>query len=734
MANAKGAQLKEKVSGIISTAKKYWNVPPKGNYVPYKEVATLGGAGLGFNWTLTLASAIGLDGANFIVGACIGLRPFHLSIMLIVANIIGIPIALFRGWYFDNHHMKGGKFIPFLIRSAFPLVFLSTIMVWLPFENWNYITKAVVVEVFYLALQFFLCFYNEGFAYLQQIITPNAQERATVMSISQIIYSLAPSISGFLIPTIAGLTWGLNNITTYRIIFPIISVIGLVLNTIFFRKVKERLILPKKKVEYVSLLDAVREVAKNKYFWIINVASWIGFLEGAYGVTLGWSFVYSQNGDKAAWLGTANTVIGNAALWAMLLAPIAIKKLGKRNLLILCNLMNVILFIFLSFSYKNLIILCAIMFFNGFVNTFGNIYLPNINADMRDYHQWKTGVRIDGLFAPLALIGTVLSFFTGLIVPSIYEKCGVKTDYNVLYDDAIRNHLFQVLIICSIVGAILNLIPYLFYDLTEGKHQGYVNVLKVRAMFEDYGENLLDDDELIDAMEIINTARELDGQEKLAVDKSKLKAAKRMPKRSPEDKEFRKQAIHDARAEIKAVKERNSKLECMPIVMEELNKFSTVRYQKQLEEAKLTFANGELYYYEDANQIMKAAKALPKSTKEEKEIRSDAIALARIKRESAKLIEKYGIENIMIPDDAKKEEIQNREEKSVLETIKKKNDLKKYVKAESVYHRVTKPYNNARNLLIQSENYTHLAEIENLYEKVKAERTAQEQAAEPVMA
>lgn len=722
MANTKTAGLKEKVGGIISTAKKYWNTPAKGNYVPYKEVATLGVAGLGFNWTLTLASSIGLDGANFIVGACIGLRPFHLSIMLIVANIIGIPIALFRGWYFDNHHMKGGKFIPFLIRSAFPLVFLSTIMVWLPFENWNYITKAVVVEVFYLVLQFFLCFYNEGFAYLQQIITPNAQERATVMSISQIIYSLAPSISGFLIPTIAGLTWGLNNITTYRVIYPIISVFGLILNTIFFRKVKERLILPKKKVEYVSLVDAVREVAKNKYFWIINVASWIGFLEGAYGVTLGWSFVYSHNGDKAAWLGTANTVIGNAALWAMLLAPIAIKKLGKRNLLIFCNLMNVILFIFLSFTYKNLIVLCAIMFFNGFVNTFGNIYLPNINADMRDYHQWKTGVRIDGLFAPLALIGTVLSFFTGLIVPSIYERCGVKTDYNVLYDDAIRNHLFQVLIICSIIGAILNLIPYLFYDLTEGKHQGYVNVLKVRAMFEDYGEAVLDDDELIDAMEIINTAKELDGQQKVKPDKTALKQAKAMPKKTEEEKKLRKEAIRSAKAEIRKINERNDSIECTPIVIEELNKFSTLRYRKQLEAAKLTFANGDLYYYEDANQIMRDAKALPKLTKEEKEIRSDAIALARIKRESARLIEKYGIENIMIPDDAKKEEIQNREEKSVLETIKKKNDLKKYVKAESVYRRVTKPYNNAKNLIIQAENYTHLAEIEELYHRVKAEK------------
>ena len=44
------SQLKNKISGFVSTAKEYWNVPPKGNYVSYKEVAYLSGAGIGANW------------------------------------------------------------------------------------------------------------------------------------------------------------------------------------------------------------------------------------------------------------------------------------------------------------------------------------------------------------------------------------------------------------------------------------------------------------------------------------------------------------------------------------------------------------------------------------------------------------------------------------------------------------------------------------------------------------
>ena len=221
-----------KAKDFFNTAKEYWTTPPKGNYIPYKEVAALSGAGFGVNWVTLLASAIALNAANFLVGASIGLKPMDLQIMLNVANLIGMPLGIFRGWYYDNHHLKGGKFLPFLRHTAVPTALISLIFVWLPYENWEYITKAIVVEIIYLLLNVFLCFYNESYTYFQQIISPDAQERATVMSISQVIYSLAPSITNLFIPLIAGLTWGLNNIWTYRIIYPIFTVIGLIFSIV----------------------------------------------------------------------------------------------------------------------------------------------------------------------------------------------------------------------------------------------------------------------------------------------------------------------------------------------------------------------------------------------------------------------------------------------------------------------------------------------------------------------
>ena len=701
-----------KIKGLIDNIKQHWNTPSEGNYVPYKEVATIGVAGFGVNWTSHLASTIGLSASNFLVGASIGLQPMDLQIMLIIANLVGMPIAVFRGWFFDNHKMKGGKFIPIMLRTPIPIVALSTLFVWLPFENWQYNTKVIVVWIMYMIIQFFLCLYNEGWAFFQQVVTPNAQERANVMSIFQILYSLAPTLTGLIIPTVAGLTFGINNIWTYRVIYPAFTMIGLVILLVFFPKLKERIILPKRPVEYVSIVDSLCEVAKNKYFWIINSAGWIGFLEGAYGVILSWSFVYAYNGAKQTYLGLANTIIGNAALWSMALAPVLIKFMGKRNLLIAHNLINIVLMLCLIPAYKNLFLVCIIFYLNTFVNTFQNVYMANINADMRDYHQWKTGVRVDGMFGPMGLIGTVLGFGTGLVLPAIYEHMGLKDNYDVLYNDEMRNNLFNVLIICSIVGAILNLVPYLFYDLTEEKHRGYVFVLKIRAMFEDYGNGDLEDMQLIDAMKIIKGAKE--NAQKKPVDKTALKLAKKN-----KDKE----QIAKAKAELREIKRHNEFVESLPIVREELEKFNTERYKKQLESAKSTMALGEIYLYTDWNEEKILAKKLPKSTKEEKLIRSDAIKVANEKKRSAKLLLKHGKDNLIVPDASIPEEIKNREINSSKERAQAKKELKTYTKGVSVYRRITKPYNDARNLIIQAENYTHLAEIESLYESIVTGKT-----------
>ena len=341
-------------------------------------------------------------------------------------------------------------------------------------------------------------------------------------------------------------------------------------------------------------------------------------------------------------MGLANTVIGNAALWSMLSAPFVIKKIGKRNLLILANAINVFVILSLYFVYDNLILICVIWYINTFVNTYWNIVQHNISADMRDYHQWKTGVRVDGLFGPLGMIGTFIGFFTGMFYPAVYEKMGLLDDYNVLYDDNMRNNLFEVLIVFSALGAFLNLVPFLFYNLTENKHRAYVDVLKIRAMFENYSLGVLEDDELKDVMGIILQAKELFGKQPVSLDKTKLKLARKMSKKSTDEKLLRKQAIKAAKKELEEIKEMNLAIQRADIIMQDLEKFTTEAGINRIANAKQDASQGNTFVYDDAKKLLKIAKKLPKSNEVEKEIREDEIKRARVKKEALALVKKYG--------------------------------------------------------------------------------------------
>ena len=106
---------------------------------------------------------------------------------------------------------------------------------------------------------------------------------------------------------------------------------------------------------------------------------------------------------------------------------------------------------------------------------------------------------------------------------------------------------------------------------------------------------------------------------------------------------------------------------------------------------------------------------MPKSNQSEREIRADAIKNARIRKEAAALIRKYGIENLVKPAESEKDEIMSKDARNFFESMKIRRELKDYLKRVSVYARATKPYTDAVSLIAQAEYYTHYEELEEKY-------------------
>ena len=766
------SNLKEKVSTIWNNVVLHWKTPALGKYVPYKEIIAYGIGGMGVQFVIFFCSQIALSATSFLVGNTIGIKPIHLQYMAVASTIIGFGITIGRSYIIDSARFKSGKFRPWLAITGIPSTAIAVIFVWLPYDTMSYLQKVAAVFICYNLLQCFYPFFQQAYTDLANVISPNSHERTDIVSVSSIIYSMAPSLTGLFVPMLSTLTGGLNSITTYRIIHPIVAIVGLLLSYIAYAGTRERIIVAESHVTQFKFSDAFRAVAKNKYFWITSLAGWLGFLEGAVGVIIGWTFIYAYP-NRMGLYGVATTLIGNAALWAMLLCPVAIRVIGKRNLLIWCNVTNVLLIGLLYPLYNNIPALIILYYLNGFVNSFSIVYTPGINADMRDYQQYFTGERIDGMFGAVGIIGSFIGMFTGMVLPIIYQMLGLEDNYDVLEVASFREDMFDVLIVAAVIGAALNFVPYIFYDLTETKQRGIVKVLKIRAMFEDYGNGILRDESIVEAIDIIDEANLLYKDRALMTTKDDINKAKRLPARTPEEKEFRKNEIKRLKAAYKEFntqnrdikKDRISKAKAMPggtkeeqaarkaaikaakkenkelnklnadisvcdFIIDEMNKYNTLRIKKQVERSRALEAAGYNGIFDYNKEIMAEAKALPRSTHEEREIRSDAIVHARALKNARKAMIKFYVtpDKIVEPSEEAFKAAEALPEDTFSHQVAKKKTVKKLVNEKSKYIRSVKPLLDARRQLTEKENYAHLDDIRERYNDAKAHTDAEYEA------
>ncbi|MBQ2812087.1 MAG: MFS transporter, partial [Clostridia bacterium] len=637
-------QLVNKAKDIFGKVRTYWRTPPLGNYMNYKEIVSLAGGGIGVKFIVTFVQAAIISANNAFVGNTIGIKPMQMYAIYVASVLVGFPLTMLRARIIDNSRSRKGKYRPYIISMGLPTVILSIGYIWAPYEIMGDVGKIATVVFFNIGFQFFYNFLQDAYDNYVSVLSSNTQERSNVLAIRAVTDSLAPTITNAIIPIIGKAITGTNNlydIRIYRLIWTPILIIGFLISFILYKNTKEKIIQAKTHVVRVKFVDAFRAVMKNKYFWVIALAGWMGFLESMANSILGWLYTY-QDACTPAQYALLTTIYGNASFWGMLLAPFCIYKFGKRNTLIFTNALNIVflaaLYPVVKYADPSIMIWLAMMclWMNALVGSFSHILAPSLNGDIRDYQQYVTGERIDGMFAAVGLIGSVVTMATTSIQSAIYEVIGFNEKkyaellpeilasgvvlkdpdnvYNVLYHRPTFISIFGVLIMTAVLGAAMNVIPYFFYDLSELKQKGMVKVLQVRALFEDFGRNVLSDRDLVKAIDLVREAKEFVGKEKLPADKSAIKAAT-----TKEEKKAAKKAR-------KAALEHNEKIIVSQFVVDELNRFNTVQGKAQLENAKQIVATGFDYINTVSKADLGAAKVLPTSTEEERAFRKAEIS------------------------------------------------------------------------------------------------------------
>ncbi|MBQ9530675.1 MAG: MFS transporter [Eubacterium sp.] len=734
----------DKIKKLLSDLKNYWKVPPKGRYMSFKEIMSLSVGGIGQKFIVYCVNQMIISIGNVLIGNTIGIDPKAMYVIYIISVLSGFPLTALRAKMIDNTRSMKGKYRPYIISMGIPTAVIGVLFILTPYERMNLLWKCILVLAYNIGFQFFSNFYNDAYDSLINVLSPNSIERSDVLSIKSIVENFSPSLANIFLPIIAKLITGENtlyDLKVYRVLFPPMIIVGFFISMLAYVNTTEKIVQAKTHVIQMKFSDAFRAIAKNKYFWIISLAGWLGFLESSFNNIIGWMYNY-QHACSPAQYSIVTAIAGNAAFWPNVVAPFFIRKFGKKKILVFTNVLNIFFIMFMlpvvrMTGHPGIIwFFLVCIFVNTFITSLGHLLNPSIQADIRDYQQYVTGERIDGMFAAVGLIGNVITLATSSVLPAIYERAGLNKTvaislgydgsnvYDVLYNTDYFVQISSVLIFASVAGAIMNVIPFFFYDLTETDQKGMVSVLKIRALFEDWGNGVLEDGALIETYELIKEAKEYGEKDLVATEKGSSKAEK------------------------KKIREENEKIQIAHRIMDELTKYETEQGKADVEFAVKIVAAGLNGFSSLEVPDKKTAKVMPKNTEREKEIRRNTLMQIENFKTSKKAVKKYFPDGIKefdskIFDELFKAEYEN--DVAVNEALKAlkaakdaklKNEipeLKQAVKAyqnerkriadeikkatdeNSIFYRAAKPYLDAKKLLNQAENYTHLGEVEKLY-------------------
>lgn len=713
--------LIKKATDWLMEIKACWLMPAKGEYVAYKEYLMLSLGWLGMRLATVFGIGFGVNDAF----TAMTLHMTHRDLLLLgyICTAIGYALAPLNAYIIDNLRSRVGKYKVF-IRLAVPSGLLSLFALYYPYEKMSYVPMVVSLFLIGQIQGYVQQWYNTGVSNLVYVISPNSQERVKIMMVSSLVHNFAPTLTGLLMPVLSDVFANGDPYTVkaYRMIYPVFIAAGVALSMCAWFGVSERIVQPRSQITNVSLRDALSAVARNKLFWIKCTDSWNDFMENCKNILLQWLFYYGKTGSMTLY-GIIDTVTYNSSMWAMLSAPWLMKKLGKRGYKLVKNISQIFITLGLALTYKKSVFFVAIFYFlNRFWET-TEVVDRSIESDIRDYQQYISGERIDGAFGVVeTYVGGAVGALTNLFVPWVYRHNGFDgTDYSVLnayidYDDSkpldmqIKNPdcvlytLLDKLMKISLIGAVIDVVPWIFYDLSDAQQKSLIRVIRIRSAIADKNAGVVTDELYCEACEAVTHAREYYGKEKMPKPDRKTASGRQLGETA----------------------DYNESVEISAFVQNELERYTTefgTAFRSFCE--KITAA-GKEDFFNRYNEILADALNLPAgASKEERTSRSDAVKNAKAIKKAADFVKKYYPDGLAHFSPAEFEAVFDLPESTKEERASKRAAIKKAKAERRIYGKVMKPYLFAERHTVLAAGYDNIDGFISDYAAVSARLEAE---------
>ena len=540
--------MKEKVTKLFSTVKAMWDKPLEGRFLNIKEIGAFGLYALGNSWIYnTIMLVITITYIPYFYG----IDAIHGYTIYIGGSLINMFLVPLIGQAMEKKRTKWGRYKPYILFSL-PLLALFTMMsMWAP-QYSSEIDRVIYAYCSCVPVIAISTFANNMYQTMPNVITPNTQERADIMTPIGLIVGFAPTIMNIIVGPIRSAFMGQEYIAM-RIIGAIAVVIGSIC-VMFILKVKERVYelednnrelieaqeaaaraesgeggvageiaesetspaevkaaeaeTARGDAEKLSFAESMKLLFKNKPLWILFAALVIGSLREFWMQfqPLAIQLRFAATTTEALNIsGIPNTVIGFGVTVSMLLLPFCTRKLNKNWIIIVFSCLSLLSTAILGFvGFENIpqgttsAVVLTLLFFLARVNP-TYLLIPVMLGDLADYQQYKTGRRLEGHIQNFIMVIPVLMSFVFMLCGWVWQQeIGFEpsnyTDIEVVpqYLQDIATEWFTAAFLLSAASILGMIVILMFYPLSKKKVEQVTAALRGASVNADeMGEGAL---------------------------------------------------------------------------------------------------------------------------------------------------------------------------------------------------------------------------------------------------
>lgn len=357
-------------------------------------------------WKEIIAFAVGDGGCKLVwttIGSyltlyytdSVGLAAATIGTMMLLTRLLDGISDLIMGSIIDRTHTRWGKARPWILWTALPMGIGLVIMFSIPkgLSDGGKLTYAVITYILMAVVVYTAC--NLAYNTLLSLEAPDPKDRVTMSSIRffvtmSVVLFINYNCNNF----VAKFGW-----TGMAVIFGAIAIILLLIT---FAGTQERTNLEKNTAkeqnaeEKVSVGKSFKLLFKNKYFWLLTVVFVVNYT--ILGVNNGLRIYYARDVlGNAGLMGTLTLCFILPKLIGNLIYPYINKVLGKWKSMMIgycIELAGVLIMAFTETSFTTAVAGLVCLGIGGIPHNAG---LFAMVADVIDYGEWKTGVRLDGM-------------------------------------------------------------------------------------------------------------------------------------------------------------------------------------------------------------------------------------------------------------------------------------------------------------------------------------------------